>query len=690
MPYTVLTLRAADILDVDVKPQGRADVPFLNWSLRASKESAAPRGGPDLRGPGLYGLTFDDRLIYIGSYLGQGRSGAHATGNVASARWWTLIASITARGDRVHLARQTLKTLEKDLGTHPMVRGFVEAAPELFKDNGCLCPLRRAEFAAKHWEIFGGAAANPQQVLQRFSFVYVRVGQQPDDDSVALADRIVAAERRLIHRLSPVCNDAHVSRDEPPVEVPLADLPQLLEAELDVPPPKQAVPMEQFLRTLPPEPLPEWLSRFKEGDPFDKQAFFGSHVVYYPGSGTDSHPVQLFAPPRTAHCFIYADYGLEEGEVRRALERGIAGYRVHAITKVDLRTLAPPDWKQHVAVKRFQDQHHMRFVRVMKPYVLLAVLNRGAGFGVDHGPERIALLFLGGDGIASYDAIFCQKGSPPPPFILVMQDHGFGGNYDRFGDDGLLHRIADECDAMPTLLLVAHNTYSWRGYELLREVAPSPGGEHLIPRYLYRHPTATAQQPAPEPLQKGAEEGYWAKNAGKPEAAMGICEFIPQGRREDAAEGIALAVFGTPEAAAFSEAFVPLRARAPHPKARHFAQFLSRHARLLWCVYSDEQHSEVAGFILIGDLPHPNAIGFGLAPQFAGRGLMTRAWTEILASDSSSLIRYPLNAYTSARNAAALGLLERLGFELRGNIDFFGEPSCHYALQQVKPGPAAG
>ena len=71
-----------------------------------------------------------------------------------------------------------------------------------------------------------------------------------------------------------------------------------------------------------PEPLPEWLT--SQCPPrFDREAFFGSRTVYYPGSGDDGQPVKLCALSRASHCFIYVDqavsretadsYGLDGG-----------------------------------------------------------------------------------------------------------------------------------------------------------------------------------------------------------------------------------------------------------------------------------------------------------------------------------------------------------------------------------------
>ena len=54
-----------------------------------------------------------------------------------------------------------------------------------------------------------------------------------------------------------------------------------------------------------------------------------------------------------------------------------------------------------------------------------------------HGPKRLAIIFLFADGIASYDALFCQSRNKCEPFGVLLQDHGFGGNYDKFGMGGI-------------------------------------------------------------------------------------------------------------------------------------------------------------------------------------------------------------------------------------------------------------
>jgi len=112
--------------------------------------------------------------------------------------------------------------------------------------------------------------------------------------------------------------------------------------------------------------------------------------------------------------------------------------------------------------------------------------SRLADLDDNHGPSRLAILFLGADGHATYDALFCQPGQQAP-FAVLLQDHGFAGNYSNWGDDGIAARIARETGCLPEMLLVDDNTTKpWCGYTKVDGVEATIGGMWANRRYLYR------------------------------------------------------------------------------------------------------------------------------------------------------------------------------------------------------------
>jgi hypothetical protein len=95
------------------------------------------------------------------------------------------------------------------------------------------------------------------------------------------------------------------------------------------------------------------------------------------------------------------------------------------------------------------------------------------------------VIFLAADGFAAYEALFCQPPGSTPPFAVVVQDHGFGGNYDRFGRGGHLERIARELNAYPRFLWSAESEGSWEGYSRVSGAGAAMGGMHGNARYLW-------------------------------------------------------------------------------------------------------------------------------------------------------------------------------------------------------------
>jgi hypothetical protein len=241
-------------------------------------------------------------------------------------------------------------------------------------------------------------------------------------------------------------------------------------------------PLHDYLKQCA-QPVPSWLMAFRQGDPFPRADFFAANA-YYPGHGDDGHAVKVFGSAHIVHCFVYADKGMSRAEVQRSLgDRGFLGY--HTLHQQDLREedLTPNGWRPHIPPGEFDPERMLPESRFM-PYGLFVVLQRDDDKDDSHGPERLAILFLGADGHATYDALFCQAGGNAPLAVLI-QDHGFGGDYSSFGRGGIMERIATSTARLPRFLLVAEGTDPWVGYSRIPGVAPDCGGMYATPRYLY-------------------------------------------------------------------------------------------------------------------------------------------------------------------------------------------------------------
>ena len=237
------------------------------------------------------------------------------------------------------------------------------------------------------------------------------------------------------------------------------------------------------------EDVPSWLERFTPGDPFPSEQFFASRVVFYPGSGFNGHPVKVFGGSHSAHSFVYADYHITQAILEAELEHPTQGFRgYHRLARLQLheRDLVPTGWTPHVRAGEVPSGRFQFASVAADPFGFLEILERDTNVDDSHGAQRLAILFLGADAIATYDALFCQGRGSPPPFAVLLQDHGFGGNYNRFGQGSLLEGIAKRCELMPQWLLVAEDTDPWDGFKRVSEVRWSSGGMHHNRRFLYR------------------------------------------------------------------------------------------------------------------------------------------------------------------------------------------------------------
>lgn len=254
-----------------------------------------------------------------------------------------------------------------------------------------------------------------------------------------------------------------------------------------------------------PEPLPEWLEAFNPGDPFPLRAFLASRMVYYPGSGTDGHPLWLFGISRAAHCFVYADYMMPKSEILEQLldehnHEHPTGFRVIHVASLGLK-LWPSCRERYPDLLPDAICHFYDNEPTGGPFVLGIILERLDTFGENHGPKRIAMLHAGWDAYATFEFLFCELGSRLP-YAILLQDHGYGCNWNRdgYGDGSLLWRLARKSGRrMPAWLLAASNTRPWTGYSKVS--SGSEGGINCNKRSLFHRedtpdtrPTALAQE----------------------------------------------------------------------------------------------------------------------------------------------------------------------------------------------------
>lgn len=172
--------------------------------------------------------------------------------------------------------------------------------------------------------------------------------------------------------------------------------------------------------------------------------------LYYPGSGTDRGPFDLFTRHGTLSTVVYIDYGLKRDDVHNFVA---ALQDWHC---VNIGELQPSDlgetrwadfWPNHPAGQTFFGPQNA--------YCLWAVLQSTPT------SRLVFFLFLATEAIHTFEKLLHIGFNPQ---VVVLQDHGFGSNWaKKFGGASPLFRIAQVNP--PMLTYVADTTDPWYGYQ---------------------------------------------------------------------------------------------------------------------------------------------------------------------------------------------------------------------------------
>ncbi len=208
-------------------------------------------------------------------------------------------------------------------------------------------------------------------------------------------------------------------------------------------------------------PLPKWLK--EDVLTFDIDNIL-SNSLYYPSSGYDGTPIKYFSG--NVHSFIYADYGFQQETLEKNMHKGLWGYHLIHNESIQKNQFIPSAWKKLVRPDSEERERMDLCKTFMKPPLAhWAVYERDLDCSETHGPERISLFFIGGDGAFTYQALYLHRKITPKILAVIQPGHGFGGNYTDFYDDKkLFYRSViyrDEPDYYPEYFFTNIIYHSW-------------------------------------------------------------------------------------------------------------------------------------------------------------------------------------------------------------------------------------
>lgn len=194
-------------------------------------------------------------------------------------------------------------------------------------------------------------------------------------------------------------------------------------------------------------------------------------VLYYPGAGMDYGPLQHFALNLDLAVAVYVDY-LIRPEMIRDMLRSVSA------AEPEFQRVSPRDLGCRAWAEFWPGQERSQ---------MFAKPSRAFGFQCDlqiHPGRSTRLIYLATEGHQTFGRLL---GTALQPDLVVLQDHGFGGNWCDFGGDSPMYRMGHTAAALPPLLFSAgENTRVWPGYEAIAEPVLLAGQMHHYERRLYQ------------------------------------------------------------------------------------------------------------------------------------------------------------------------------------------------------------
>lgn len=224
-----------------------------------------------------------------------------------------------------------------------------------------------------------------------------------------------------------------------------------------------------------------------------------ANSAYYPSAGFDGGVIK-YCNTRLKDegiiSFIYCDYASEEGDVVFRAATEIKGYHVFAHRTVQREEVgATGPLPINFSMTPDEERKYMQLL-ANKPrdlYCHWLVMERDENFGEEHGPKRFSLLYVRGEGVATYAGLYAANKVSPKALAIIQPGHGFGGNWTDFTSTGacLYKFLKSNPGGMPTYVFNGgigcnYDDLDWPDYVIVNRVQ-SYYSFHYGAMTVYRH-----------------------------------------------------------------------------------------------------------------------------------------------------------------------------------------------------------
>lgn len=157
--------------------------------------------------------------------------------------------------------------------------------------------------------------------------------------------------------------------------------------------------------------------------------------VYYPACYTDGRPIKYCNTiwrKLGVNSFVYCDFIMSEEKFLEQLKT-VHGYHVLAHRSLSRDEYIPEGWTLELGGKNLHEYFDtfLGGKADFPPFAHWAVFERDSDRKPMHGPERFSLIYVGGEGLATFQQLYCHH-RVSPKMLCFIQCWGFAGNWTDF------------------------------------------------------------------------------------------------------------------------------------------------------------------------------------------------------------------------------------------------------------------
>lgn len=201
-----------------------------------------------------------------------------------------------------------------------------------------------------------------------------------------------------------------------------------------------------------------------------------SDSLYYPACELDGQIVKHFS--KEYQSFIFCDYAVGEDAFNAEIEH-FKGYQLVGHRSLKQEELVPNGWSPELPPHLVKEEYLKYQQHLKKPFAHWAVYERMEGFDENHGAKRFSLLFVGGEGAATYQALYWSNHKTAKALAIIQPGTGFGLNYTDFRDSKRILGwvVLNNKSGIPDKLIYGGNgdnytELNWEGYTQERTISP--------------------------------------------------------------------------------------------------------------------------------------------------------------------------------------------------------------------------